>query len=226
MPQRGSNCTTSNSISHKQQESNAEEMERQGEPRPRQGTQKTWAKVVGAVAKSASARTTVVHKKKTKKHPLEQRRNLFVSNNMGPERDPKDVMFEVNKALAHKKADVTVRLISLRYTKKGHLSGLMHENANADLLRYGAVAFAAACKADPAIIDIEKAGKWRKLRVHGVALDRYLAGVRAALDQERHAHRAIRQRSDQAITTGGHSEKQTRRRHHAGQGTVVRRQTP
>jgi hypothetical protein len=35
-------------------------------------------------------------------------------------------MFEVNKALAHAKADVTVRLINLRYSKKGHLSGLMN----------------------------------------------------------------------------------------------------
>lgn len=113
--------------------------------------------------------------KKPKKHPLEQRRILFIRNDPAPKRDPRDVMFEVNRALVQAKAEAAVRLISLRYTKKGHLSGLMNETASAvDLLKYGAAVFAKVHGVDSTIIDIEKTEKWRKLRIHGVALDRYL----------------------------------------------------
>jgi hypothetical protein len=49
-------------------------------------------------------------------------------------------MFEINKALAHAKANVAVRLVRLRYTEKGNLSGLVSENADADdLLKYGTI---------------------------------------------------------------------------------------
>lgn len=34
-------------------------------------------------------------------------------------------MFEVKKALAHARAHVAVRLINLRYTEKGNLSGVV-----------------------------------------------------------------------------------------------------
>jgi hypothetical protein len=57
-------------------------------------------------------------------------------------------MFDVNKALAHARADVTVRLIKMKYTEKGNLSCVLSKYACAET------------------------EKWRKLRVHGVALDR------------------------------------------------------
>lgn len=174
-------CTSiSSSTTSRQQGSATKDAEPQVQPqsklRSRQVTQQTWSKVARAAAQSVSEWTTVTHKnKKPKKHPLEQRRILFVRNDPAPRRDPRDVMFEVNKTLAQAKAEVAVRLINLRYTKKGHLSGLMNETASAsDLLRYGAAVFAKAHEVDPTIIDIEKTEKWRKLRIHGVALDRYL----------------------------------------------------
>jgi hypothetical protein len=84
-------------------------------------------------------------------------------------------MFEVNKALAHARAHVTVRLIKLRCTEKGNLSGMMRENACAEeLLAHAAIVMAAVQKLDPAVVSIEKTERWRKLRVHGVALDRYM----------------------------------------------------
>jgi hypothetical protein len=41
-------------------------------------------------------------------------------------------MFEVNKALAYARADVTVRVIKIGYTEKGNLTGIMSENACAE----------------------------------------------------------------------------------------------
>lgn len=49
-------------------------------------------------------------------------------------------MFEVNKALAHARAHVTVRLTKIRYTEKGNLTGVISENASAEgLLNYAPV---------------------------------------------------------------------------------------
>jgi hypothetical protein len=84
-------------------------------------------------------------------------------------------MFEVNKALAHARAHVTVRLTKMGYTDKGNLTGALSENASADeLLNYAAVVMAAVKKLDPEVAYMEKTEKWLKLRVHGVALDRYM----------------------------------------------------
>lgn len=190
VPQLISTCATTRSTASPQQESGTQSMEPTGKPQGRaqskQATQPTWSKVVRAAAQSTTKWTTVVNKnKRLRKQPLEQRRILFIRNDQAPKPDPRDIMFEVNKALAHAKVDVAVRLTNLRYTMKGHLSGLMNENASADdLLRYGAVVFTKAREVDPAIIDLEKTERWRKLRVHGVALDRYLGEGGLELAQE------------------------------------------
>lgn len=180
-PQATCACTTASSTNSRGQEHVTQEASpngrTQGELRSKQATQQTWSKIVQRAAKSATAWTTVVNNrnKKTKKHPIEQRRILFLRSNSAPASDPREVMFEVNKALAHAKADVTVRLTNLRYSKKGHLSGLMNESACADdLLGYGPLVLTAAQEVDPTITDVEKTERWRKMRVHGVTLDRYL----------------------------------------------------
>lgn len=189
-PQVTCTCTTTSNTNGRQQEPGTQGVvpnyRAQGEVQPNQATQQTWSKIVQKAALPANAWTTVVNRnKKTKKHPLEQRRILFVRDSPVPKSDPRDVMFEVNKALAHAKADVTVRLTNLRYSKKGHLSGLINENACAvDLLGYRQLALAAAHEVDPTIIDVEKTERWRKLRVHGVTLDRYLKEGGLALARE------------------------------------------
>jgi hypothetical protein len=94
-------------------------------------------------------------------------------------------MFEINKALAHAKANVASRLIGLRYTKKGNLSGLIGENADADdLLEYRTIVLSAVQRLDLAVIDVKKTEKWHLLRVHGVALDRCFAKGGLRLVQE------------------------------------------
>ena len=121
--------------------------------------------------------TTVSNgKKKTKKHSLNQRRILFVRNAQSSNCDPRDIMFEVNKALANARAHVTVRLIKMGYTDKGNLTGVVGENACADeIFAHAPAVMAAVQKLDADVVYMDKTEKWSKLRVHGVALDRYMA---------------------------------------------------
>lgn len=89
-------------------------------------------------------------------------------------------MFEVNKALAH------ARVIKMRYTDKGNLTGVVSQNACADeLLNYAPAVMATVKTLDPEVFYMEKTERWRKLRVHGVALDRYMSegGLEVARDE-------------------------------------------
>jgi hypothetical protein len=115
-------------------------------------------------------------KKRLNKHPRDQRRVLFVRNVRSHDCDARDIMFEVNKALAHARAYVTVRLTKMGYTEKGNLTGVMSEHACADeLLNYAPVVMTAVKKLDPQVAYMGKTEEWLKLRAHGVALDRYMS---------------------------------------------------
>jgi hypothetical protein len=148
---------------------------RQARPQSAQATQLSWANITESGA--GSGWTTVTNgKKKLKKHLRDQRRVLFVRNVQSHNCDPRDIMFEVNKALTYARAYVTVRLIKMGYTDKGNLTGVVSENACADeLLNYAPAVMAAMKKLDPNVAFMEKTEKWLKLRVYGVALDRYIA---------------------------------------------------
>lgn len=148
----------------------------QGTNQPMRAAQPSWAAVTGTGVQKLTGWTTVANgKKKTKKHPLDQRRILFVRNVQSHDRDPRDIMFEVNKALANARAHVTVRLIKMGYTEKGNLTGVMGENACAeDLFAHAQAVMAVVQKLDPEVVYMDKTEKWCKLRVHGVALDRYM----------------------------------------------------
>lgn len=149
---------------------------------PGQTATETWTEKIGSKAQGINEWTTVSGRKKPtnmpkvlKKHPADQRRVLFLRQDPAQQSDPRDIMLAINKALAQEGANATVRLVGLRYTQRGHLSGLTVEHARAeDLLEYAARVTAAARTLDPAIVEVEKTEKWRKLRVHGVSLDRYL----------------------------------------------------
>lgn len=154
-----------------------------GKSAPQEGTthtpevqrkQSNWAKITAPG--TGNGWTTVTNgKKKVKKHPRDRRRVLFIRNIQTHRCDPRDIMFEVNKALAHARAHVTVRMTSMGYTEKGNLTGMMSENASAEeLLNYAPLVMAAVKKLDPEVAYMEKTEKWLKLRVHGVALDRYM----------------------------------------------------
>lgn len=157
----------------------------QAQQQPMRPAQPSWAAVTGTGTQKTSSWTTVTNsKKKARKHPLDQRRILFVRNAQPHTCDPRDIMFEVNKALAHARAKVTVRLIKMGYTEKGNLTGVMGENACAeDLFAHAQAVMAVVQKLDPEVVYMDKTEKWCKLRVHGVALDRYM--VEGGLDLAR-----------------------------------------
>jgi hypothetical protein len=114
-------------------------------------------------------------KKRIKKHLLDQRRILFVRNVKSYTCDPRDIMLEVNKALTNTRAHVIVRLIKMGYTDKGNLTGVVGENACAEeVFAYVAAVIAIVQKLDPKVAYIDRTEKWCKLRVHSVALDRYM----------------------------------------------------
>jgi hypothetical protein len=162
----------------------AQASNRQAFPPSAQVTQPSWAEITGAEA--GSGWTTVTNdKKELKKHPGDQRRILFVRNVQSHNCDPRDIMFEVNKALAHARVHVTVRLTKMGYTGKGNLTGVMSEHACADeLLNYAPVVINAVKKLDPEVAYMEKTEKWLKLQVHGVALDRYMSENRLEVARE------------------------------------------
>jgi hypothetical protein len=100
-------------------------------------------------------------KKRLKKHPRDQRRVLFVRNVRSHDCDARDIMFEVNKALAHARAHVMVRSTKMGYTEKGNLTDVMSENASAEeLLNYAPTVMAAVKKLDPNVAHMEKTEKW------------------------------------------------------------------
>ncbi|KAI7066734.1 hypothetical protein KC331_g1892 [Hortaea werneckii] len=161
--------------------------ETQSTSQPKEVPSQTWAARLSGTTQKTNEWTTVSGRRKTpaakktpKKHPMDQRRVLLlrqvpIEQDRAQQTDPRDVMLAVNKALAQGGTDVSTRLAGLRYTRRGHLSGLTSEYASADdMLEHAVVVTAAARKLDPAVVKLEKTEKWRKLRVHGVSLDRYL----------------------------------------------------
>jgi hypothetical protein len=99
-------------------------------------------------------------------------RILFVRNVKSYTCDPRDIMFEVNKALINARAYVIVRLIKVGYTDKGNLTSVVGENVCAEeVFAYVAAVMAAVQKLDPKVAYIDRTEKWCKLCVHGIALD-------------------------------------------------------
>lgn len=154
----------------------------QGKSQIPQVAKQTWATRFGSATQVTEDWTTVGGRKKPtsskkvlKKHPADQRRILLLRQGSAQQRDPRDIMLAINKALAQAGADPTIRMVGLRYTKAGNLSGLTVEHARADdLLEYAATVLTSTRALDPSVTAIEKTERWRKLRVHGVSLDRYL----------------------------------------------------
>lgn len=132
-----------------------------GQQQPVRAAQPSWAAVTGTATQGTSNWTTVTNgKKKSKKHPLDQRRVLFARNVKSHTCDPRDIMFEVNKALANTRANVTVRLMKIGYTEKGNLTGVVGENACAeDLFAYAPAVMAAVQKLDSEVVYMDKTEK-------------------------------------------------------------------
>ena len=78
-------------------------------------------------------------------------------------------------ALYQEKVPTHVRIFQLRRNEKGTLAGLSTTNAPVEqLLNYRDTILRAARTVDPAIIDIIKNETWKRLKMHGIPLERYL----------------------------------------------------
>lgn len=98
-------------------------MNQELQSQPARDAQRTWATVTRTTAQTAAGWATVsTRKKKPKKHPLDQRRILLLRSGQPHQYDARDIMFEVNKALAHARAYVTVRLVKMKFIEKSNLS--------------------------------------------------------------------------------------------------------
>ena len=154
----------------------------QGKSRIPQVAKQTWANRFGSTTQVTEDWTTVGGRKKPtsskkvlQKYPADQRRILLLRQGYAQQRDPRHIMLAINKGLVQARADPAIRMVGLRYTKVGNLSGVTVEHARADdLLEYAATVLTSARALDPSVTEVEKTDRWRKLRVHGVSLDRYL----------------------------------------------------
>ena len=85
------------------------------------------------------------------------------------------LMMAVSMALYQEKVPTHIRIFQLRRNEKGTLAGLSTPNTpDEQLLNYRDTILRAARTVDPAIIDIVKNETWKRLKMHGVLLERYL----------------------------------------------------
>ena len=144
-----------------------------------------------ARAKTADEETWIKVQHRTKARPLVQqlapkkatepseRRVIFTRDTfLSGQADMSDLLLAIN--LAIKKAGLPdhVRFFRMSYTTTGAISGLLGDRATAGMLcpAYNTLLINTARALDPAIIGVQKAEQWHKLRIHKVSLKRYLAG--------------------------------------------------
>ena len=86
-----------------------------------------------------------------------------------------DVMSAVNWALHQEGAPIHVRMYQLRKNARGTLAGLSTPLAPIkQLLLFRDTVICAAHTVEPAVIDITVNETWRRVKIHGVSLNRYL----------------------------------------------------
>ena len=112
---------------------------------------------------------------------LDQRKFVLVTDPQASSlRDNKeyimaDVMSAVNRALHQEGAPIYVRMYQLRKNARGTLAGLSTPSAPIEqLLLFRDTVIRAARTVEPAVVDITANETWRRVKIHGVSLNRYL----------------------------------------------------
>lgn len=147
---------------------------------PRGGTDTAWTTVTRG-GKSRSFRPQQQGKPIATQTPvqglnLDQRKFIFVrdSTPVVPFHETK-LMSAVSMALYQEKVPTHIRIFQLRRNAKGTLVGLSTPFAPIEqLLAHRDTILRAARTVDPAIVDITANETWKRLKIHGVPLERYL----------------------------------------------------
>lgn len=112
-----------------------------------------------------------------KNPPLEKRRILFCRDNAIPptRRTATDILSAINRALYAANAEPFIRVMDAKFTEKGNCSAVTTHNSTAEMMgRYRDVVLKAARTQDEGIIDFGSNEPWKRVKVHGVALERYV----------------------------------------------------
>ena len=147
---------------------------------PRGGTDTAWTTVTSG-GKSRGTRPQHQGKSIATQTPvqglnLDQRKFIFVwdSTPVVPFHETK-LMSAVSMALYQEKVPTHIRIFQLCRNAKGTLAGLSTPFAPIEqLLAYRDTILRAARTVDPAIVDITANKTWKRLKIHGVPLERYL----------------------------------------------------
>ena len=159
---------------------------------PRTGTDNTWNTVTRG---GKSSGTRPQHNKGKEQDPLQpvkgldldQRRFIFVRDStlVIPYHETK-LMSAVSMALHQEGVSTHIRIFQLRRNDKGTLAGLSTPFAPiGQLLHYRDIILWAARTVDPAIVNITANETWKRLKIHGVSLERYLGKVNFGLNKLR-----------------------------------------
>jgi len=92
------------------------------------------------------------------------------------QKDRADLIFALNEALDREHLPSFLRIYDAGYTKSGALTALLQRGALSSMVLpdYTDLLLTAARQIDPAIIALEASEQWYRLKVHGVAVQRYL----------------------------------------------------
>lgn len=107
-----------------------------------------------------------------------ERRIIFTRNTLSTGKiNLSDLLLAINLAIKEIGLPDHIRFLRISYTATGAISALLGDKATAEMLcpLYNDTLINTARKFDSAVIGVQKAEQWYKLRIHRVSLERYLA---------------------------------------------------
>lgn len=143
--------------------------------KPAQTPTQPWTKVSYGNRKIKSPAATQVEQR--------GRRILFPRQDGGEFKSEADLMLALNESLQKAGVDPKVRFSRVRYAPSGSISALLLEKADATMLlpQRSNLLIRAAKTVDDAVVGVEILEQWQRLKVHGMALDRYLGSGKLEL---------------------------------------------
>ncbi|ODM16151.1 hypothetical protein SI65_08585 [Aspergillus cristatus] len=129
-------------------------------------------------AVAAASQPDPIKLKPAKDSPKEIRRLLFrrEGGKAAPRAEREDVILAINRAVAKERFAAFIRVVDAGYTNTGAITILLEKGTLGSMLLpdYKDLLVTAARQADLAVISVELPEQWYRVKVHGVAIRRYL----------------------------------------------------